>query len=79
MNKKWITTKEVQSIYGIKIGTLARQRWGKYGLFDCCVNMKKDKSKRGLILYSIDLIEEKLNKLTKNNNKGILYEQQGRI
>jgi|TARA_Y100001938_G_C7996064_1_gene382146 hypothetical protein len=66
MNKKYITPKEVQSMYGIKTSTLARQRWGKYGLFDCCITLTKPGSKRGLILYSIEKIENKLDRLTNN-------------
>ena len=66
MNKKYITPKEVQSMYGIKTSTLARQRWGKYGLFDCCIKFTQPGSKRGLILYSVEKIENKLDRLTNN-------------
>lgn len=66
MNRKYINAKEVEAIYGIKPSTLARQRWGKYGLFDCCITLTKPGSKRGLILYSIEKIENKLDRLTNN-------------
>ena len=66
-NRKWINTKEVESMFGIKPSTLARQRWGKYGLHDCCSIMKKPGSKRGLILYLIEKIENKLDALNKGN------------
>jgi hypothetical protein len=60
MNRKFITPKEVQNLYGVKTSTLARQRWGKYGFFDCCVKIVKPGSKKGLILYSVDKIENRL-------------------
>ena len=76
-NQKWINAKEVEGMFGIKPSTLARQRWGKYGLFDCCIKMTKPGSKRGIILYSIQKIEDKLDQLTKN--KGIENERRVQI
>jgi len=69
MNRKYINAKEVESIYGIKPSTLARQRWGKYGLADCCIKLSKPGSKRGLILYSIEEIENKLGQLKLKGEK----------
>ena len=62
MNRKYINAKEVEAIYGIKPSTLARQRWGKYG--PPATIVRKPKSKRGLILYNVDDIENYLHKHT---------------
>ena len=75
MNKKYITPKEVQSMYGIKTSTLARQRWGKYGLFDCCITLTNPGSKRWLILYSIEKIENKLDQLINNGGNNVRARQ----
>ena len=60
--KKYLRPKDVEDIYSIKISTLARQRQGKYGLPYSIVGRKKHKQKGGVILYSIDDINEFLNK-----------------
>ena len=60
--KKYLRPKDVEEIYSIKISTLAKQRQGKYGLPYSIVGRKKHKQKGGVILYSIDDINEFLNK-----------------
>ena len=60
--KKYLRPKDVVDIYSIKISTLAKQRQGKYGLPYSIVGRKKHKQKGGVILYSIDDINEFLNK-----------------
>ena len=54
--------KMLRDIYSIKISTLAKQRQGKYGLPYSIVGRKKHKQKGGVILYSIDDINDFLNK-----------------
>ena len=61
-NKKFLRPKDVEDIYSIKISTLAKQRQGKYGLPYSIVGRKKHKQKGGVILYSIDDINDFLNK-----------------
>ena len=60
--KKYLRPKDVEDIYSIKISTLAKQRHGKYGLPYSIVGRKKHKQKGGVILYSIDDINDFLNK-----------------
>ena len=59
--KKYLRPKDVEDIYSIKISTLAKQRQGKYGLPYSIVGRKKHKQKGGVI-YSIDDINDFLNK-----------------
>jgi hypothetical protein len=71
MTRKYITPKEVFEIYGIKPATLARQRWGNYGLASAALKIdgpNPEKNKRGLILYSIEKIEELINATTKKGD-----------
>ena len=60
--KKYLRPKDVEDIYSIKISTLAKQRQGKYGLPYSIVGRKKHKQKGGVILYSIEYINDFLNK-----------------
>jgi len=60
--KKYLRPKDVEDIYSIKISTLAKQRQGKYGLPYSIVGRKKHNQRGGVILYSIDDINEFLNK-----------------
>ena len=60
--KKYLRPKDVEDIYSIKISTLAKQRQGKYGLPYSIVGRKKHKQTGGVILYSIDDINDFLNK-----------------
>ena len=77
MNQKYISSKQVEEIYGISPSTLARQRWGKYGLGELDENgnpiyyfkLSDPKSKRGLIRYSVEKIEEKINPYQSNNRR----------
>ena len=77
MNQKYISSKQVEEIYGISPSTLARQRWGKYGLGELDENgnpiyffkLSDPKSKRGLIRYSVEKIEEKINPLSVQQQK----------
>ena len=61
-NKKFLRPKDVEDIYSIKISTLAKQRQGKYGLPYSIVGRKKNGQRGGVILYSIDDINDFLNK-----------------
>jgi len=60
--KKYLRPKDVEDIYSIKVSTLSKQRQGKYGLPYSIVGRKKHKQKGGVILYSIDDINDFLNK-----------------
>ena len=69
MNQKWISPKQVHGIYGVAPSTLSRQRWGKYGLGAvdddgrpiAYVRIVQPDSKKGLVRYSIEKIEEIFN------------------
>ena len=61
-NKRFIRPKDVEKIYSIKVSTLSKQRQGKYGLPYSIVGRKKNGQRGGVILYSIDDINEFLNK-----------------
>ena len=65
--KKYLRPKEVEEIYSIKVSTLAKQRQGKYGLPFTVVGRKKNAQRGGVILYNVDLINERLNKNLENN------------
>jgi hypothetical protein len=58
--KKFIRPKEVEDIYSIKVSTLSKQRQGKYGLPYTIVGRAKNKARGGVILYSIDDLNEYL-------------------
>ena len=60
--KKYLRPKDVEDIYSIKVSTLSKQRQGKYCLPYSIVGRKKHKQKGGVILYSIDDINDFLNK-----------------
>ena len=45
-NRKYLREKEVSDIYGINRHTLARQRWGNYGL-PFIVQGRKEGTKKG--------------------------------
>ena len=60
--KKFIRPKEVEDIYSIKVSTLSKQRQGKYGLPYTIVGRAKDKARGGVILYSIDDLNEYLSR-----------------
>ncbi len=60
--KKYLRPKDVEDIYSIKISTLAKQRQGKYGLPYSIVGRKKNGQRGGVILYSIEDINDFLNK-----------------
>lgn len=64
--KKFIRPKEVEDIYSIKVSTLSKQRQGKYGLPYTIVGRAKNKARGGVILYSIDDLNEYLSR-HKNN------------
>ena len=61
-NRKYLREKEVSDIYGINRHTLARQRWGNYGLPFIVQGRKEGTKKGGIILYDIEDIENSLNK-----------------
>ena len=60
--KKYLRPKDVEDIYSIKVSTLSKQRQGKYGLPYSIVGRKKHGQRGGVILYSIDDINDFLNK-----------------
>ena len=59
-NRKYLREKEVWDIYGINRHTLARQRWGDYGLPYVVQGRKEGTKKGGIILYNIEDIERSL-------------------
>ena len=59
-NRKYLREKEVSEIYGINRHTLARQRWGDYGLPYVIQGRKIGTKKGGIILYNIEDIENSL-------------------
>ena len=61
-NRKYLKPKEVAEIYGINTHTLARQRWGDYGLPYVVQGRKEGTKKGGIILYDIEDIENSLKK-----------------
>ena len=61
-NKRFIRPKDVEKIYSIKVSTLSKQRQGKYGLPYSIVGRKKNGQRGGVILYSIEDINDFLNK-----------------
>jgi len=61
-NRKYLREKEVSEIYGINRHTLARQRWGDYGLPYVIQGRKEGTKKGGIILYDIEDIENSLQK-----------------
>ena len=69
MNKKYLRAKDIKELYGINPSTLSRQRWGKYGLPFHVVGRKPNKRRGGIILYSVDEVEDYLGK----NHKGTRY------
>ena len=64
-NRKYLRPKEVEEIYGIKEGTLAKQRSQGFGLPYVLIGRKPKKNKGGIILYDIEVIEEAFK--SKNN------------
>ena len=61
-NRKYLREKEVSDIYGINRHTLARQRWGNYGLPYVVQGRKEGTKKGGIILYDIEDIQKSLTK-----------------
>ena len=61
-NRKYLREKEVSEIYGINRHTLARQRWGDYGLPYVIQGRKEGTNKGGIILYDIEDIEKSITK-----------------
>ena len=61
-NRKYLREKEVSEIYGINRHTLARQRWGDYGLPYVVQGRKEGTNKGGIILYNIEDIEKSFTK-----------------
>ena len=65
MSKKYLRAKDIKELYGINPSTLSRQRWGKYGLPFHVVGRKPNKRRGGIILYSVDEVEDYLGKIHK--------------
>jgi len=68
-NKKFLTPKDVEDIYSIKVSTLSKQRQGKYGLPFTVVGRKKNKNRGGVILYNVDEVNDYL----KRNSRSTSY------
>ena len=62
MNKKYLTTKEISKKYGVKDGTLRRQRWGRYGLPFVIIGRKPGQRTGGLVRYDADKVDEYIRK-----------------
>ena len=59
-HRKYLRPNEVEEIYGIKVGTLAKQRNQGFGLPYVIIGRKTKKRKGGIILYDKEAIEEVL-------------------
>ena len=60
-HRKYLRPNEVEEIYGIKVGTLAKQRNQGFGIALCNYwKEAKKKRKGGIILYDKEAIEEVL-------------------
>lgn len=68
-NKKFITPKDVEKIFSIKVSTLSKQRQGNYGLPFTVVGRRKNENRGGNILYNVDEINDYLNR----NSRSPLY------
>lgn len=56
-HRKFLRPNEVEEIYGIKVGTLAKQRNQGFGLPYVVIGRKPKKRKGGIILYDKEAIE----------------------
>jgi|TARA_R110001632_G_C11020148_1_gene380337 hypothetical protein len=72
-NRKYLRPSEVEEIYGIKQGTLAKQRSHGFGLPFVVIGRKPKKRKGGIILYDIEVIEDVFK--TNNRVEPINYEK----
>ena len=72
-NRKYLRPSEVEEIYGIKQGTLAKQRSHGFGLPFVVIGRKPRKRKGGIILYEIEVIEEAFK--STNKMEPISYEK----
>ena len=72
-NRKYLRPSEVEEIYGIKQGTLAKQRSHGFGLPFVVIGRKPRKRKGGIILYDIEVIEEAFK--STNKVESINYEK----
>jgi len=72
-NRKYLRPSEVEEIYGIKQGTLAKQRSHGFGLPFVVIGRKPKKRKGGIILYDIEVIEEAFK--STNRMEPISYEK----
>tara|TARA_R100000908_G_scaffold19730_1_gene7659 strand:- start:1095 stop:1307 length:213 start_codon:yes stop_codon:yes gene_type:complete len=68
-NTKYLTPKDVEKIYSIKVSTLSKQRQGNYGLPFSVVGRQKNKSRGGNILYNVDEVNDYL----KRNSRSTSY------
>ena len=74
INRKYLRPSEVEEIYGIKQGTLTKQRSQGYGLPYVVIGRKPKKRHGGIILYDIDVIEDAFK--SKNKVEPYNYEKQ---
>ena len=61
-NQKYFRPKEIEQVFGIKESTLSKQRQGLYGLPFHVVGRKPNKNRGGVILYSVDEVQDYINK-----------------
>jgi len=61
-NKKYFRPKDIEQVFGIKESTLSKQRQGQYGLPFHVVGRKPNKRRGGVILYSVDEVQDYINK-----------------
>ena len=65
INRKYLRPSEVEEIYGIKQGTLAKQRSHGFGLPYVIIGRKPKKRKGGIVLYDIEDLEKPFKTINK--------------
>ncbi len=65
INRKYLRPSEVEEIYGIKQGTLAKQRSHGFGLPYVIIGRKPKKRKGGIVLYDIEDLEKHFKTINK--------------
>ena len=65
INRKYLRPSEVEEIYGIKHGTLAKQRSHGFGLPYVIIGRKPKKRKGGIVLYDIEDLEKHFKTINK--------------
>ena len=65
INRKYLRPSEVEEIYGIKQGTLAKQRSQGFRLPYVIISWKPKKRKGGIVLYDIEDLEKHFKTINK--------------